>query len=111
MAILINWIIMALAVFISAYILPGIYVSSFWTALLIALVLGILNAVLKPVLVFLTLPVNILTLGLFVFVINALLIMLAGAIIPGFMVESFWWALIFSLILSLILALADLIFS
>jgi len=102
---------MALAVFISAYILPGIYVSSFWTALLIALVLGILNAVLKPVLVFLTLPVNILTLGLFVFVINALLIMLAGAIIPGFMVESFWWALIFSLILSLILALADLIFS
>lgn len=111
MEIIINWIVMTLAILVVSYILPGISVSGFWTALLVALVLGILNAFVKPILVFLTFPINILTLGLFVFVINAILVMLAAAVIPGFEVDNFWWALLFGIILSVILSLLSLIFA
>lgn len=102
MNVLINWILSGLAVFAAAYLLPGVHVASFTAALIAALVIGILNAILKPILVILTLPINILTLGLFTFVINALLIMLAGQLVPGFRVDGFFWALILSLVLSII---------
>ncbi|MBN1584917.1 phage holin family protein [Candidatus Uhrbacteria bacterium] len=102
MPILINWLVSALAIFAAAYLLPQVSVDSFWTALVLAVVLGLINAILKPILLILTLPVNILTLGLFTFVINGLLIMLASGLTPGFSVGSFWWAMLFSLVLSLI---------
>ena len=105
MEILLSWLTYSLAILASAYLLPGVYVESFWVALILAVVLGILNAILKPILLILTLPVNILTLGLFTFVLNALLIMLAANIVNGFKVDSFWWALLFSIILSVISSL------
>ena len=99
---IISWLVATLAIIVSAYILPGVTVSSFFAAFVAALVLGIINAFIKPVLIILTLPLNVLTLGLFTFIINALLIMLTGIIVPGFEVASFWWALLFGLILSLV---------
>ena len=102
MNILINWLISALAVLASAYLLPGVAVSNFVTALIAALVLGILNAFIKPLLLLLTLPINILTLGLFTLVINAGLIMLAANMVDGFTVDGFWWAVIFALVLSVV---------
>ena len=101
MSILINWIVSALAILAAAYLLPGVHVTSFVAALFAAVVLGIINAVLKPVLLILTLPINILTLGLFTFVINAAVILLAANLVPGFTVDGFWWALIFSVVLSI----------
>lgn len=89
-------------VFVSAYILPGVKVDSFVTALVVAVVLGIVNAILKPILVLLTLPINLLTLGLFSLVINAVLILLVTAMVPGFTVAGFWTALVFSVVLSLV---------
>jgi len=102
MGILINWIISALAILAAAYLLPGVHVTGFVTALVAALVLGIINAFIKPILLILTLPINILTLGLFTFVINAVVIIFAASLVSGFSVDSFWWALIFSVVLSVI---------
>ena len=102
MNILINILLSGIAVFIAAYILPGVEVESFTTALVSAIVLGVINSVLKPILLILTLPINILTLGLFTFVLNALLILLAANIVPGFHVDGFIWALILSLVLAVI---------
>lgn len=100
MGILVNWLISALVILGIAYVLPGIHVTDFTTALITALVMGIINAFLKPVLVILTLPINLLTLGLFTLVINALLVLLVDKIVPGFSVDGFIWALIFSIVLS-----------
>jgi len=100
--ILINLLVTGIAVVISSYILPGVKVDGFLTAVVVGVVLGIVNSILKPVLVILTLPITILTLGLFTFVINALLVMLVSAIVPGFKVDGFLWALIFSVVLSLV---------
>jgi putative membrane protein len=97
-----NWIINAIVILIAARLLPGVHVAAFTTAMFAALVLGVINAILKPILVLLTLPINLLTLGLFTFVINALLVLLAAHFVHGFYVASFWWALLFSLIVSLI---------
>lgn len=102
MSILINWLVSTLAILITGYLLPGVSISSFTTALVAAVVLGIINAIIKPILLILTLPINVLTLGLFTFVINALVILLASNIVPGFKVDGFWWALLFSIVLSLI---------
>lgn len=102
MGFLFNWLISGLAIVIAAYLLPGIRLSGFFAALVTALVLGLINAVIKPVLLLLTLPLNILTLGLFTLVINALLILLTGKIVPGFQVDGFWWALAFSVVLTLV---------
>lgn len=90
------------AVFLSAYLLPGVNVDSLFTALVVAIVLGIANTILKPILIILTLPLNLVTLGLFIFVINGLLILLTSAVVPGFFVLNFWWAILFSLVLTLI---------
>ncbi|MFH0864152.1 MAG: phage holin family protein [Candidatus Gottesmanbacteria bacterium] len=102
MKIIANWIVSALAILITAYLLPGIHIAGFLSALVVALVLGIINAVLKPILIILTLPITILTLGLFTLVINALLVLLASNIVNGFTVDNFWWAFLFSLILSVV---------
>lgn len=99
---LVNLIVSALAVLISAYILPGVKVDGFLTAVVVAVVLGALNMFIRPILVLLTLPLTILTLGLFTFVINALLVLLVSSLIPGFKVSGFLYALIFSLVLSIV---------
>lgn len=102
MGILLNWLASALVIIIASYILPGVQVASFWTALLVAFVLGVFNILLKPLLILLTLPITVLTLGLFTIVINAMLVLLASAMIPGFTVESFWSALLFSIVVAII---------
>ena len=99
---LVQWLIYAAAIVITAYLLPGVRLSGFFAALVTALVLGLINLFLRPLLLLLTLPLNILTLGLLTFVINALLILLTSAIVPGFKVTGFWWALLFSLVLAVI---------
>lgn len=102
MRFLIHILISALAVFVAARILPGVSVDGFGTAVVVAVVLGLVNALLKPLLLFLTLPLNILTLGLFTFVIIGGLVQLTSALVTGFHVANFWWALAFALTLSLI---------
>ena len=103
---ILGWIILTLAVLVAAYIVPGVRVSSFGGALGAAAVLGLLNLLVKPVLVVLTLPLTFLTLGLFLLVINALVLLLAGAVAPGWIrVRGFGPALLASLIISLVGAL------
>lgn len=102
MTILLAIIINTLAVFVTGYILPGIHLTSFWTAVVVSIVLGIVNAILRPIIFILTLPINILTLGLFSFVIMGLLVYLVSAIVPGFTVNNFGWAILFALIVALI---------
>ena len=102
MYLLSKWIVSAAAIIISAYIIEGVTITSFWSALWLSLFLGLINAVLRPVLIVLTLPINILTLGLFTFVINASLILLASSVIKGFSVDGFWVAIIFGLVLSVV---------
>lgn len=102
MSLLITWLLNAIAIILTAYLLPGVRVANFGTALIIALVLGILNTVVKPILILFSLPLTILTLGLFIFVINALVVLLTSALVHGFSVDGFWWALLFSIILSVI---------
>lgn len=95
-----NLLISALAVYLTAWLLPGIVVKSFWSAMGISLVIGLLNVLVRPLLTLLTIPVTIVTLGLFLFVIDALIIMLAAKLLDGFIVNGFWWALIFSIIVT-----------
>ncbi len=102
MKIIISWLILTLAIIITSLILPGVAISGIGSALIAALVLGLINTFIKPIFIILTLPINILTLGLFTFIINAVLILLADYLVSGFSVRNFWWALLFSLILSLV---------
>lgn len=108
---LIVLLINSVAIIITAYLLKGITVKGFLDALLAAVLLVLVNTFLKPVLVILSLPITILTFGFFLLVINALMIMLVGAILPGFNVKNFWWALIFSIVLSVINSLLFWIFT
>ena len=101
MKIVIRWLLLAAALLLVAQVYPGVVVASFGSALIAALVLGLFNAVLRPVLVLLTLPVTVLTLGLFLFVINALLFFFAASVLQGFSVTGFGAALIGSLLYSL----------
>lgn len=98
----INWVISAVAIIIAAYVLPGVNVDGFLAALVLAVVLGAINAFIKPIILFLTFPINIVTLGLFTLVINAGLVILASYVVPGFSVASFWWAMLFSIVLSFV---------
>ncbi len=102
-------LIIAVAVLLTGAILPGVKIRSFWTAVIVAIVLALLNFFVYPVMVFLSIPITIITFGLFLFVINALIIMLASALIGGFRVDGFWWALIFSIVLSFITYLLEMI--
>jgi len=102
MNMIIKLLLNALLVFALAWALPGVHVAGFWTALIVAIILGLLNIFVKPILVIITIPVTILTLGLFLLVINALVIQLAAWLVDDFSVNNFWWALLFSLILSVL---------
>jgi putative membrane protein len=99
---IVKWLITTASVMIAAYVIPGVTVSSFFSALLVALFLGIVNLLLKPFLILITLPINILTLGLFTFVINGCIILLASSVVKGFQVSGFWVAVLFSIVLSII---------
>lgn len=100
--ILVRWLLLAVAIFMAAYMIDGIHVASFMSAVMAAAVLGVLNAVFRPILLILTLPLNILTLGLFTFVINAMLLMMASGVIGGFSVDGFGTAFLGSLIISIV---------
>ncbi|MCX6796945.1 MAG: phage holin family protein [Candidatus Doudnabacteria bacterium] len=99
MQILIQWLLSALAIMVAAYLLPGVKIDGFFPAMVAAVVIGLINAFIKPILIILTLPINILTLGLFTLIINAFLVMLASALVPGFHVTGFGWAILFSIVL------------
>lgn len=99
------WILNAVALLAVAYVLPGIVIGSFWSAMLAALVLGLLNTLVKPLLILLTLPITIVTLGLFLLVLNALVFWLAGSLFKGFQVDGFWWAVAGAILYSVISSL------
>ena len=97
---IIKFLLTGLAVLLTAYLLPGVHVENYGYALLVAVVLAIANAIVKPILIIFTIPLTVLTLGLFLLVINAIIILIVDYFVPGFSVDGFWWALAFSLILS-----------
>jgi len=100
--IFVRWLILTIAIFVTSYLLDGIQVSGFFSAFFAAAILGVLNAFFRPFLLIITLPINILTLGFFTFVINAILLMMASGVISGFEVAGFWSAVFGSLFISLI---------
>ena len=102
MKLIIKLLLNAIAVFILAHVLSGVNVDGYVTAIIVAVVLSLLNLLVKPILVIFTLPITIVTLGLFLLVINALIILLADKLIDGFSVNTFWWAIIFSVLLSIL---------
>ena len=104
---LLRILVVAAVSFGLAHVLSGIHVIDFWTAVVFAIVLAILNIFVKPLLILFTLPITILTLGLFLFVINTLVILFASKLVEGFSIDNFWWALLFSLILSVISSVID----
>lgn len=109
MRILLVWLVNTLALIAVAYLMPSITIASFWSALFAALILGLVNAFVRPVLILLTLPATILTLGLFIFVLNGLLFWLVGSFLQGFVVQGFWagffGAILFSIVSWLLSAL------
>lgn len=102
MEILIKWVLYAGALLLIAWIVPGITLAGFNTALLAAVVIGLINIVIKPILILLTLPINVLTLGLFTLVINALMFLLASKLVSGFKIIDFWSAFLGALIFSIL---------
>jgi putative membrane protein len=100
--ILVRWLILTAAIMVCSYLLDGIQVSGFLSAFFAAAMLGVLNAFFRPILIILTLPINILTLGLFTFVINALMLKMASGVISGFDVRGFWTAVFGSLVISIV---------
>lgn len=100
--ILFRWLALTVSITIAAYLLEGIQISGFFSALFAAAILSIFNALFRPIALVITLPINVLTLGLFTFVINALMLKMASGVIPGFNVQGFWTAIFGSMIISLI---------
>lgn len=100
--ILIRWLILTVAILLTAYLMDGIEVRGVGSAVAAAAILGVLNAFFRPILLILTLPVNVLTLGLFTFIINALLLMMASGVISGFVVRGFWTAVFGSFLISVV---------
>lgn len=107
MGLILQILISSIAVYFTAWLLPGISVRSFGSAIIVAIVLGLLNALLKPVLEFLSFPITIVTLGLFLLVINTVIILIASALIGSFHVQNFWWALLFSIIMSIVISILE----
>lgn len=95
-------IISAVSVVVAAWLLPGVHLDGFIAAIIVAIIIAFLNVLLKPLLVILTIPITILTLGLFLLVINTIIILISSNLVDGFLVEGFWWAFIFSILLSII---------
>jgi putative membrane protein len=102
MRFVIRIIVIAAVSYALSKVLSGVKIDTFWTAIVFALVLAILNIFVRPLLILFTLPVTILTLGLFLFIINALVVLLASKFVTGITIASFWWGLLFSLILSVV---------
>ena len=102
---IVKLILYSVAILITSYLLPGVHIDSFGSAFILAALLALLNITLKPLLIILTIPFTIFTLGLFLLVINAVIILIADSIIPGTQIDGFWWALLFSLIVSILNAL------
>jgi len=103
--IIVHWLVSAISIIISAYLLPGVHVSGFVPALILAIVLGIVNTFIRPLFIILTLPISILTLGLFTLVINAVLIMLSTKLVTGVSIDGFLWALAFGVVLAVVHAI------
>jgi len=99
---LLKLLVSTLTIIIAAYFIPGVKIASYWTAIVVALVMAIVNAIIKPIVMFFTLPLNVLTLGLFTFVVNGLMILLVAYFVPGFQVAGFWTAVIFSISITFI---------
>lgn len=99
---IIRWVLLALTLAFVAWLLPGIHLMGFSSALWAALVIGIINVFIRPILMIITVPINILTLGLFTFILNALLLMLVAHIVPGFIIDGFFSALIGSILISVV---------
>ena len=99
---LIHWLVVALALWVTAYILPGVHIASTQALAIAAVVLGLVNALIRPILTVLTLPITILTLGLFYLLVNGFTFLLASKIVPGFGVSSYWWAVLGALGVSII---------
>lgn len=97
---IVRFLLSGLAVLLTAYLLPGVDVTHYGYALLVAVVISIADVLVKPILILFTIPITVITLGLFLLVINAVIILLVDALVPGFQVDGFWWALAFSLIMS-----------
>lgn len=110
LGIVISWLVLTLAILLAAYLIPGIRVRNLGSAVVAAAILGLLNVFVKPIAMFLSIPILIITLGLFIFVINALVLWLAAAIAPGFEIKSFWSALLGALVISVVSWLRLLIF-
>jgi putative membrane protein len=100
--ILLGWAINAGVLLLLPYIVPAVYVRNLGVALLVALVLGLLNAIVRPILFVLTLPITVVTLGLFIFVLNGLMFWLTAQLMPGFEVRGFWWAVLAAIVFSVI---------
>jgi len=99
---ILHWLVSAIILIVVAYLVPGIFITNFGIALLAVLILGAVNALIRPVLLLLTLPLNMVTMGLFSFVINALMLALTAWLIPGFEIQSFWAALVGAILLTLL---------
>ncbi len=101
MNLVVRFLLSGVAVMLTAYLLPGVHVTDYWAALLVAALVSFSNLFIRPVLIILTIPITVITLGLFLLVLNALIILAVDYFVDDFRVEGFWWALAFSLILSL----------
>ena len=104
---LVKWLATTVAVYFCDWLLAGIHIDTFWTALWVALLLGLLNSFLKPILQLISLPLIVLTFGLFLLAINAIILLFIGEIVPEFKVDGFWWAVLGSLVISLVTYLID----
>jgi len=104
---LLKILVTSIAVVVSAFLLPGVHIEGYTTAIVVAIVLSLLNYFVKPVLIILTIPATIFSFGFFLLVINAFIIILTSKFVGGFKVDGFWWAFIFSIILSLITSILD----
>lgn len=107
MSLILQILISSIAVYFTAWLLPGISVKSFGSSIVVAIILGLLNVFLKPLLQFISFPITVLTLGLFLLVINTVIILIASALIKSFHVENFWWALLFSIIMSIVVSILE----
>ena len=102
MDLIIKLLVNAIGVFAFGAMLKGVQVKSFGTAIIVAILLALVNAIVRPIVVFLTIPITVITLGLFLLVINALMVMLVDWIVDGLKIDNFWWALLFSVLMSLL---------
>ena len=101
MNIIVRFLLSGVAVMLTAYLLPGVHVKDYWAGLLVALLVSVFNAIIRPILIIFTIPITVFTLGLFLLVINAAVILMVDSFVDEFSVDGFWWALAFSLILSI----------